>query len=304
MPGAPHGTATSVLDAPPPARWGWRQRLKNHALYALVRVVFVLLRLTPFCVAVVLATVLGWVASIVARADRRRALENVARALPELSPAEHHRLVTRMFVHLAVSAVELVHADRFLTGPARVVLADGVHALLRDGLARQRGVVLVGGHIGNWELCGQVLAHSGYPITSIAKPVYDPRLTRFVHRLRTAHGARILWRGDPRVAKEILAVFKDNGLLGILIDQDTKVQGAFVPFFGALAHTPTAAASFALRAGAPVIVVWSHRVGGRMKVSAEPCPYVATGDHEADVLALTRALSAQLEKAIRQQPEQ
>jgi KDO2-lipid IV(A) lauroyltransferase len=149
-----------------------------------------------------------------------------------------------------------------------------------------------------------VVAAAGLPITSIAKPLYDPRLTRFVHRLRTAYGHRILWRGDDGVPKELLRVFRQNGVLGLLIDQDTRVQGAFVPFFGRPAHTPTAAASLAIRHDAALLMVCGHRAGRRHQLQVERIPLPAGPDHDARVLALTRTLSAWLEAAIRRAPEQ
>ena len=51
-------------------------------------------------------------------------------------------------------------------------------------------------------------------------------------------------------------------MLGILIDQDTSVQGVFVPFFGPPAYTPRAAADLALRF-APVVVGTCRRRGPR-----------------------------------------
>ena len=297
-------TTKSILAASLPERWGVLQHLKNDLIYAVVRVAFLCMRLTPFAASRVFAILLGNLAALLDARDRRRAEGQLARAMPELSASECRRLARRMFVHLAVSAIEIIHTERFLDGPHAVTIPTTDKEVLEQALAEGRGVVLVTGHIGNWELCGQVIAKAGFPMTSIAKPTYDPRLTRFIHRLRTAHGHRILWRGDTNVVKEILRTFKENGILGILIDQDTRVQGIFVPFFSMPAHTPTAAASFALRARAPVLLAWSHRVGNTHQIHFERCPYTLTHDHDADVQVLTAALSLRLETAIRAHPEQ
>ena len=297
-------TEKSVLDAPVPAHWGLWQRAKNNLIYVVVRVAYVLIGLVPFPLARPFAVALGHLAALVDVGDRRRAEAHLLRAMPETTPAERRSIGRRMFVHFAVSAIELIHTDRFLAGTHAIPFPESARDGLTAALAEGHGVVLVGGHIGNWELCGQVIAQAGFKVTSIAKPVYDPRLTRFVNRLRTSHGHRILWRGDAHVAREILRIFKDNGILAILIDQDTKVQGVFAPFFGIPAHTPSAAASFALRAQAPVFVTFAHRVGDSHVMHFERVPYSITGDHDADVLALTAELNGRLEAAIRLYPEQ
>ncbi|MBI5509359.1 MAG: lysophospholipid acyltransferase family protein [Deltaproteobacteria bacterium] len=293
-----------VLDAALPAHWGTWQRVKNTALYGIIRASFAIFRLIPFPIARGIAVFVGNLAALVDWRDQRRALANLAIAFPEASRTWRFGVFRRMFVHLAISAVEVIHTERFMTGPHAIAVSDEGRRLLDQALAEGHGAVLVGGHIGNWEICGQLIAKAGYPITSIAKPLYDPRLTRLVHVHRSAYGHRILWRGDAGVAKEILRLFKHNGVLGLLIDQDTKVQGTFVPFFGKPAYTPTAAASFALRTGAAVLCAWAHRVDGVHQIHFERCPLPQADDHDAAVALLTAHLSARLEAAIRARPEQ
>lgn len=293
-----------MLDAPLPAHWRPLQRIKNHIIYVAARGAYWCVGVVPYWLAYPFAVSIGWLGWLVDLPDRRRALRQLAERMPELTLTERRRTVRRMFVHLAVSALEGAHMRSLLGDPRRVVLEAAHRTLLDEVLARGNGVVAATGHIGNWELTGQALAAHGYPITSIAKPVYDPRLTRWIDSERTQFGARILWRGDASVAKEMLRVFKNRGLLAMLIDQDTNVQGAFVPFFGRPAFTPTAAASLALRTSAPVIVGWSHRKGGAHILHFEELRFEPSGDKEADTVRLTALISERLEAAIREAPEQ
>ena len=102
----------------------------------------------------------------------------------------------------------------------------------------------------------------------------------------------------------MLGVFKRGGMLAMLIDQDTRVQGAFVPFFGKPAHTPTAAATLALRAEAPVVIGTIQRSETRHQLRFKVLEFTPTGDRDADVVALTAAMSHELEQAISRTPEQ
>ena len=293
-----------ALTAELPARWGAGQRLKNTVIYVLLRVAVWCVRACPFRVARALGAFLGHLAATVDLRDRRRAERNLARAMPELSVAERRRISRAMFVHLAVSGVEMVHIDRFLSGPTRLRFDDECRALFGAALEQGKGVMAVAGHLGNWELLAQMIAVEGYPVTGIAKPLYDPRLTRWVHHHRSRWGHRILWRGDRGVPKQLLRVFRDGGVLGMLIDQDTRVQGEFVPFFGHPAHTPTAAASLALRTGAVILVGRTWRENGTHHFDFQRIDAPAAGNHDARVLELTARLNAWLEAAIREHPEQ
>lgn len=286
---------------PLPTRWTRRQRLKNTIIFHLLRALAALWRGLPRWSLSPCATVLGTIAHAVAGRERRRAVRQLAQALPDTDPRERRRMARRMFIHLAHSALEMAHLPALLK---ETPLSPAQRRLLDDAFAEGKGVVAVGGHIGNWELLAQVLA-GAYPVHTIAKPLYDPRLTQWIERERSAHGLRVIWRGEPRAARAMLRVFRHNQMLALLIDQDTQVDGAFVPFFGRPAHTPTAAASLALRTGAPIIVGWTHRdAHGRHAVHLERFdngPSALTTDTVTD---LTVRLSARLEHAIRMQPAQ
>lgn len=283
-----------------PARWGWRQRLKNTFLYVAIRAGFFVVRWTPLALARVAARGLALLAWWVAAAERRKTLTHLAFAFPDWSDTQRRRIAKRCFAHLAICGVEAAHVDRLARS---IPMTEEQRALFDEVLAAGKGAVAVTGHIGNWELLAQVVA-AHYPLTTFAKPLYDPRLTRWVDRLRTRGGLSVIWRGDENATRKTLQVFRDQGILAALIDQSTNVQGVLVPFFGHPAHTPSAAARLALHNGTPVIVAWIHRRGARHELHFEPIEVSSTGDRDADVEVLTARLTACLERAIRQAPEQ
>ena len=279
-----------------PARWSTLQRYKNHLLYGLIRLLFGEVQLLPLRVATAIARLLGHLAPHLARRDTARAQRHVQQAL-QLPRQQARRLTRAMYVHLAQNAVETAHLDKL-----DIVLPQAAKDTLDAALAQGKGVVAVTGHIGNWELLAQAVAQSGYPISTVAKPLYDPRLTAWVNTWRTARGLQIIWRGQN--PKAMLRVFRQGGILAFLMDQDTKVPGAFVPFFGRPAFTPTAPAILALRTGAPIVVGFHRRVGSTHTLTIEPHPFVANGDFEQDMIELTAQLTARLENIIRAAPEQ
>ncbi len=293
-----------MLEEPIPERWGFFQRIKNTFIYVVARVTFWWMQLIPYALVIPFARPLGWLAALVAGSERRRAEKHLAMAMPEADPAEHRRIARAMFVHFARCLVEATHLTKFITGPHAIRLSEEHRALYDEALAEGKGLIVVTGHIGNWEMLAQVVVEAGYPATTIAKPTYDPRLTRWVHRLRSQNGLRIIWRGESGGSREMIRVFKEKGILALLIDQDTKVQGDWVPFFGRPAFTPTAAGSLAIRMGAPVLVGWVQRRGTEHVVHFERVERPDSGDAEKDALELTARITARLEHAIRQAPEQ
>jgi KDO2-lipid IV(A) lauroyltransferase len=237
---------------------------------------------------------------------RRLALEHLALAFPEKTEAERHDIARRMFVHLGLSAMEITSIrswDARLTG----YMVERDPALLRAALARGKGIVYVTGHLGNWELMARLVARVGAPVSAVAKRGGDARLMGLIERWRAEGGVTTLWREDPSTARALLRVFKRNEVLGILVDQDTRVQGVWVPFFGRPAYTPRAPADLALRSGAPILVGTCHRRGERpgdgFVFEATEVPYDPNpADREAEVLRITAACQAVMEDAIRRHP--
>jgi KDO2-lipid IV(A) lauroyltransferase len=187
-----------------------------------------------------------------------------------------------------------------------VSFAPGAQERFREITARGKGLIYVTGHVGNWELMAQRVA-SEWPSATIARAGNNPKLTALIGRVRAEGKVETLWREDPGTARAMIRCFKQGKLLGILIDQDTRVQGVFVPFFGRPAFTPRGAADLALRFKVPVLVGWCRRRGPRPGDGHE-IDLVEEGydpeapDREAEVLRLTGACTARLEAAIRAAP--
>jgi KDO2-lipid IV(A) lauroyltransferase len=177
---------------------------------------------------------------------------------------------------------------------------------LRRARAKGNGIVLVMGHVGNWELTRR-LARYVQPCAAIAKRSWHPKLDAVTERFRAEGGLGTLWREDASTARSMLRTLKEGGALAILIDQDTNVQSVFVPFFGRLAATPRGAADLVLRFGATPLLVTCRRRGPRRGdghvIEAVEVPYdPKPADREAEVLRLTAACTALLEAAIRGNP--
>ena len=238
---------------------------------------------------------IGCLSPYIFRREARLAQEHLRLTLPHLDPV---KITRRMFVHFSESIWELSRLHQSVPE-----LDAAARRVLDEALAEGKGAIFVTGHVGNWEMLGQAIAAAGYPMSTIAKPFYDPRVTRWLHEWRARHGLKIIWR-DQNSGKAILRALRSNNLMAFLIDQDTKTAGDYVPFFGRPAFTPTTPAALALRTGAPLIFSWHHRRGKRHQITIERVVFARSGDQQHDILALTALLTARLESVIRTVPEQ
>ncbi|MBX5480995.1 MAG: lysophospholipid acyltransferase family protein [Myxococcaceae bacterium] len=290
------------MSAPVPLR----KRLRRRARYHLIRAALALVGALPISFSGMLGRALGTVAFWLAANERRKALASLAVAFPDRPEAERRALAKASFQHLGRCAFELAcvaqldrAVDRFIEWP------EADRRALEAAIARGRGVVFVTGHVGNWELLARRVALAGFPAQSIARETSDAGTTALVERFRESGGVKSIWRGQEGAARAMLRALRAGEILGMVIDQDTKVQSVFVPFFGRLAATPRAPADLALRTGAALMVGFCQRKSdGRYLLTMKELPVEPSGDRERDVLKLTEALSSEIEHAIRRAPEQ
>ncbi len=284
-----------------------RKRLKRSVRPVLIRAVARLLGFVPLRAALAVGTLVGTAGWRLAARTRAQMLAQLALAFPEKTPAEREAIGRASLVHLAWLAAEFATLRGWRARlPDYVRYAPGAEERFAEAVARGKGLVFTTGHVGNWELLAQRIA-SRWPSAVIARTGNDAGMTALVGRMRARGNLETLWREDPSTARAMIRTFKQGRPLGILIDQDTKVQSVFVPFFGRPAATPRGAADLALRFGAPVLTGWCRRRGPKpgdgheidfVEIAYDP----DAPDREAEVARLTAACTARLEAAIRASP--
>ena len=239
------------------------------------------------------------------RVRRTVAEKQIAAAFPDLSRHDVARIARASYEHLGRTTIETALLSTL--GREQVLdLFDGAEGweAVEGGLAQGRGLILVTGHLGNWELGGAYIAARGIGLDAVARrmanPLFDTYLTRTRQRLGMAvvHDADAV-RRTPRSLRDgrAVAFVSDQGVLGL--------ASTFVPFFGRPAKTPRGPAVFALRLGVPVVFGCALRQpGGKYRIAFEPVPVVDTGDRERDVDTTVAAYTAALERWVRRAPEQ
>lgn len=274
---------------------GPRNAVLARAIWGAARTVGAL----PIPVALGLGKALGLGAHAVLRDARSLALRHMAMVLPELDEPTRRRLVRDTFVHAGQAFTELPLTRRLLAREGYVQFEGAEH--LAAGLAGGRGVVAVTGHTGHWELLAATVA-TRFPVTVVARKVNDDRFNDLIVRARRDSGCEVLLRDDPNFLSAARDALRRNRILALLIDQDTRGAGVFVPFFGIPARTPPGAAILAFRGKAPVITAFINRrpEGGHV-IRIAPVDLSAHTGRDR-ITTLTADLTLAIERQIRRAP--
>ena len=234
----------------------------------------------------------------------RQGLDNLARALPELSPAEVRRCARRMWRHLGRVATEYPHLHRFsVDAPdGRIELVGRAH--LEEARRSPTGGIFVSGHIGNWEIAALTLEQGGIPATVVYRAANNPIVDRMISRFRSALMQHLVPKGHDGT-RELVRTLGAGRHVALLVDQKLNT-GIPVPFFGRDAMTAPAVATFALRYDCPVWPIRVERLAGAsFRVTVYPKLVTPQeGTREERIRAIMVAINQVLEDWIRERPEQ
>jgi KDO2-lipid IV(A) lauroyltransferase len=237
---------------------------------------------------------------------RNTAETNLRIAFPEWTEIQRHALIRRMVRNLGWMAAEFARFPKYSNGNIEeIVVLDGNENFL-DARKQGKGVLILTGHIGAWELSSFAHALYGYPLHFMARPLDNQRIDALVNSYRCVSGNRAIFKNES--ARMMLKILKEAGTIGVLADQNTMPDEAvFVDFFGKSASTTSGIARLALHTDAAVVpgyAVWDESIG-KYRLRFEPVmELIRTGDAERDVRENTQRFTKVIEDIIRKYPEQ
>lgn len=201
------------------------------------------------------------------------------------------------FIMIPYKSAEWIRSRIVYNDPNRVLDAE---------LAKGRGAIAVGAHIGNNELVCAWIGINRLNMVTVVKAQRDALITDFIMETRSKWDVQMLFRAVG-VKAECLKQLGDNKIIGLVADQNTARNGVFVDFFGKKAATATGPADIAMKTGLPVVPsFWSTRnPDNTLTVHVlDPIPMRNTGDRESDILYNVQLYTKAIEDFIRKYPSE
>ncbi len=234
-----------------------------------------------------------------------RARENLRAAYPGMTNVEMEATIREMCDNLGRTVAEYPHLDKLkLTGPdPRLQIAGD--DIANAEIARGKGVMFISGHFANWEAMPVMATELGYEGGLVYRPPNNPYVDRYISRQRASAGPKIQISKGASGTRRIFTLLRRGMAILMLVDQKTE-QGVAAPFFGREAMTTPAPAALALKLGSALLPTSNERLNGaRFRMTIHPpIAYTPTGDHDADVQALTARINAAMEECVRARPSQ
>jgi len=281
-------------------------RLRVWAEYALVWVVVRGLGMLPrHCARCAANALVGGLWRVIPRMERV-GMRNLEMAYPEMAERERRQVLRGLRRSLARQMVEFSRMQRYTRESAsKLIEYDGLENYLA-ARERGRGVLVVTGHLGAWELSSFYHSLMGYPMGLVIRRLDNPLVDKLVNGVRCLHGNKVLHKDD--FARGLLGAMRAGETVGILMDTNmTPPQGVFVPFFGVEACTASGLARVAVKTGAAVLpgcLLWEPEKQKFVLHFGGEIAMQATGDDERDAVENTAACTRAIEGFVRRHPEQ
>lgn len=238
-------------------------------------------------------------------ARRRTAIQNILRSGIATTPREAAVIAKASFRHLAVLIVEsLKSGEAFNESNWRDKVELNISPAAMEALSRPgQGVILVSGHLGNWEVAAQLLSYLK-PVVGITRDMNNPLTDRLMKERKPRNRFRLTPKHEAGAGR-LLSALKQGEVLALLIDQHAR-RGTSINFFGVPAFTHTSPALLHLVTGAPLCFGYCLRTGPMQYklIALDPIAYRPTGDRRKDIDAILNQLNRLLEDAIRKAPDQ
>lgn len=227
---------------------------------------------------------------------------NLQSAFPRRSEREIGELAKDIFRNFARNLVDYGRFHRLTDEALDRLLPSFQHLhFLEESYAKGKGVILVTGHIGNWEMGALFFGRHGFKINVVTIPEGSERIDSIRGAYRLRQNIRtIVVDGSPFSALEIIAALRRGEIVAMLVDRWDGTGGIPAKFFGEERRFPRGPFALSRATGAPILPAFIVREGSVYRGVVEP-PF-SVEDPEDESAA--RRVSESLERIVRTYPDQ
>ncbi len=227
---------------------------------------------------------------------------NLDFAFPKLSALDRKKIARENYRWFARFCIDVLNMDAW-----KGRISEKVHCqnpeILDKALSEKKGVLLISGHFGNWEMIPPALAEKGYKIVMYVGRQTNPLTNQLQNSARASFGVETIDKGK-RATLQMGRALAENKIIAMLVDQNDNKSDLFVNFFGKLASCSKGTAAFHLLRRSPIVLVTCTYVDNSLEINFQHIPFELSGNQKKDILEIAQKMTSALEKVIHQYPEQ
>jgi KDO2-lipid IV(A) lauroyltransferase len=283
------------------------KRISHVIEYIFTEILGLAIYLLPFSSLDKVAAILRTILMPLLPSAKERVRNNVSFYYPNKTSAEIDTFIKRnlqntLRVTLEVFQTGKFAKEKFIKKYLEPADQDSIDLFVK----RNKGIVGIQGHFGNWELPVLFYYFHGVNVAFSAKHLSNPYVDRKLHRRRTRYGGKIVYLDE---SMKLIRELKNGNVVGLVADQDAGNDGIFVDFLGRKAATFPGPALLSYLTQSDLVLATNIFQGkGKYKVRLQKIHDATENsnfkDRDEAVAALTQKWSTALEKEVLKYPEQ
>jgi KDO2-lipid IV(A) lauroyltransferase len=272
--------------------------------YLFLKLLYVIFTVTPFKVVEQIANIFAFIIQHIIQYRRKVIEQNLEMVYGEHLPGNKKDLIKSIYRNFTYLWFEALQTNKITKKNIDHHFTTHRFERLSNSLKEEKGVIIMGGHLGNFEWVTTFLGIKNIPFEGIVKKIKNKYIDQFMRTNREKNGCKMIYL--KTALRQGMKALRSNKLLGIVADQDARKKGIFVNFLGQPSSTAIGPAIFQLRSGAPMLFIapirtrYAHfdiyfdviEIPADLKISDE------------SIHKILEAYSKVLEKWIRKYPEQ
>lgn len=175
--------------------------------------------------------------------------------LPPEFESQKNEILRDMVINQVSMLLEVIFYEKLLEhDPEFITIIGKEH--LEEAIRKNKGMIILSAHFGNWEIIGYVLAKMGLPLHVMARPQAVDQMTELMNSFREKRGVKVIMENTTTESLKLLAQGKTVGMLS---DLNARERGYQTSFFGRPASFYSAPVVISMRSGAPLIPAFTER---------------------------------------------
>lgn len=285
------------------------KRVKNRLIYFGALLLYSLAGIIPRKVGLPLFSFIGHIAFAFPHIEKKRTLTHLRMIYNSKWDEKTIKKIARnVFCNIGKNIFDAIKLAKMKRSDFEKIVTYDDMGEIKKALSLGRGLVAITGHIGCYEMLPGFFARMGIPNISLGKKSYDQKIENLIRKFRSGHAYKndIEYMDRDQNLRRIYKRLSEGAAFGVLIDQDTKVDGVYAPFMGKLAHTPSGPVQIAIKKKIPVVVITTARMANdNHHVYVSPVYYTDSYNSSKEaVVQLTTILNEQLCETIKKHPDQ
>ena len=234
-----------------------RSHLSDLSIYIFTRFLLNILSILPYRTKIALGGLIYQKIISPLSGNRRRILDNLKLIFPDLEAAKREELCSQVPNNIGRTFFELLSPNAFSKMAQSAKVSGPGFNILKHAQEQKKSVILVSGHLANYDVVRVVLNSNQISVGALYKPMNNPYFNSFYERC-IKEIAKPLFPRSRTGMGNMMRYLSGGNVVALLVDQYMS-HGEPLKFFGHTAYTATSAAKLALKHDALLITCYVVR---------------------------------------------